>query len=254
MYPILFKFLGFTIHTYGVFIATGFLLGISLIVREARREGINPETVLDLCVYLIFSSIIGARLFYVLQNFSYYLNNPLEIIKIWHGGLVFYGGFFLSLILFVIYTKNHKLPLAKTCDLFAPALAAGEFIGRIGCFAAGCCYGKETQLPWGVIFNNPQSLAPIGIPLHPTQLYSSLSALLIFVILFIKKKHKHINGEITWLYILLYSAFRFVIENFRGDQRGFILDETISIAQGISLILGSISICILIYLRKKQRV
>jgi len=253
MYPTLVKFLGLTIHTYGLFIAAGFLLGLALAMQEARRERINPQMILDLGFYLIFSAIVGARLFYVLQNPRYYLTAPLEIIKIWHGGLVFYGGFFLSLIVCLFYLRKHKLPIAKTCDLFAPSLAAGEFLGRIGCFFAGCCYGKEANLPWCVIFTNPQSLAMIGVPLHPTQLYASLLALLTFLILLYLRRHKHFEGEITWSYILLYSVSRIAVEYFRGDPRGFIIDETISIAQGIALILGSLSVFMLLYLRKGQK-
>lgn len=253
MYPILFKFYGLTIHTYGLFIASGFLLGLALAMKEARREGINPEMILDLGFYLIFSAIIGARLFYVFQNLRYYLNDPLEIIKIWHGGLVFYGGFLLSLIVCIFYLRRHRLPLAKICDLFSPSLAAGEFLGRIGCFFAGCCYGKETNLPWSVTFTNPQSLARIGVPLHPTQLYASLLALLTFLILLYLRRHKSFEGEISWCYILFYSISRIVVEYFRGDPRGFILDETISIAQGIALILGSLSVFMLFYLRKRKK-
>jgi phosphatidylglycerol:prolipoprotein diacylglycerol transferase len=253
MYPTLFKFLGLTLHTYGLFIAAGFLLGLALAMQESRREGINPQMILDLGFYLIFSAIIGARLFYVLQNPHYYLNDPLEIIKIWHGGLVFYGGFFLSLIVCIVYLRRHKLPLAKTCDLFAPSLAAGEFLGRIGCFFAGCCYGKEAHFAWCVTFSNTQSLAPIGIPLHPTQLYTSFLALLTFLILLYLRRHKRFEGEITWSYVLLYSISRIVVEHFRGDPRGFIFNETISIAQGISLVLGSFSIVMLLYLRKRQK-
>jgi len=186
-----------------------------------------------------------------LQNPSDYLNNPLEIFKIWRGGLVFYGGFFLSLIVCIFYLRRHRLPLAKTCDLFAPSLAAGEFLGRIGCFFAGCCYGKETGLPWSVTFTNPQSLAPIGIPLHPTQLYTSLFALLTFLILLYLRRHRHFEGEVAWSYILLYSISRIIVEYFRGDPRGFIFDETISVTQGIALFLGSFSAVMLIYLRKK---
>jgi phosphatidylglycerol:prolipoprotein diacylglycerol transferase len=251
MYPILFQVNGLTIHTYGLFIAAGFLLGLAIAMKEARREGMDPQMILDLGFYLIFSAIVGARLFYVLQNPLYYLNDPLEIIKVWHGGLVFYGGFFLALIVCIFYLKRHRLPLAKTCDLFAPSLAAGEFLGRLGCFFAGCCYGKETNLPWGVTFTNPESLARVGVPLHPTQIYSSLLALLTFFILLYLKRHKSFEGEIAWFYILLYSIARLVVEYFRGDQRGFIMDETISLAQGIALIMGILSAFMLFYLRKK---
>jgi phosphatidylglycerol:prolipoprotein diacylglycerol transferase len=252
MYPTLFKINGLIIHTYGLFIAAGFLLGLAMAMKEAREEGIDPQIILDLGFYLILSAIIGSRLFYVLLNLPYYLSDPLEIIKVWHGGLVFYGGFFLALIVCLFYLKRHRLPLWRTCDLFAPPLAAGEFLGRLGCFFAGCCYGKETHLPWGITFTNPQSLAKLGVPLHPTQLYSSFLALLILLVLFFLRRYKSFNGEIAWSYILLYSISRIVVEYFRGDPRDFLINQTISLAQGIALILGILSIFMLSYLRKKQ--
>jgi phosphatidylglycerol:prolipoprotein diacylglycerol transferase len=252
MYPTLFQINGLAIHTYGLFIAAGFLLGLGIAMKEARREGMDPQIILDLGFYLILSAIIGSRIFYVLQNLRSYLNDPLEIVKVWHGGLVFYGGFFLALIVCLFYLKRHKLPLWKTCDLFAPALAAGEFLGRLGCFFAGCCYGKETDLPWGVTFTNLQSLAKLGVPLHPTQLYSSMLALFTLVILLFLRRHKSFEGEITWVYILLYSLSRTVVEYFRGDSRAFIVNQTISLAQVIALILGILSLFMLFYLRKKE--
>jgi phosphatidylglycerol:prolipoprotein diacylglycerol transferase len=253
MYPTLIQINGLAIYTYGLFIAAGFLLGLTIAMKEARKEGMDPQIILDLGFYLILSAIIGSRLFYVLLNLRDYLHDPLGIIRIWHGGLVFYGGFFLAMIICLFYLKRHKLPLWRTCDLFAPSLAAGEFLGRLGCFFAGCCYGKETDLPWGITFTNPQSLARPGVPLHPTQIYASLLALSTLLILLYLRRHKSFEGEITWSYILLYSLSRIVVEHFRGDPREFIINQTISLAQGIALVMVILSIFMLYFLSKRVR-
>ena len=140
---------------------------------------------------VIVSGIIGSRGVYVLMNISYYRYEPAEIFKIWQGGLVFSGGIIGAVLAGIWYAKHHKLPLWKLCDMWAPAAAIGQSIGRIGCFMAGCCYGKPTDLNWGVVFTHPKSLAPLNVPLHPTQIYSFLSGLIIFLILLLiysKKK------------------------------------------------------------------
>jgi len=224
MYPVLFQIGNFKIHTYGVFIALGFLTGIILALREAKRVGEEPENILDLAFYSIIAAIVGSRLLYIVLNYQYYIENPLEMIKIWSGGLVYYGGFLLALIVGIWYIRKSHLPLWKTADIIAPSIAIGEAIGRLGCFSAGCCYGKVTTLPWAVTFSNPESLAIVGIPLHPTQLYSSITALFIFLILTVVKRVKKFDGLLIWLYVLLYSITRYVIEIFRGDDRGLIFE------------------------------
>lgn len=249
MYPILFQIGSFKIHTYGVFIALGFLTGIILALREAKRVGEAPEKILDLAFYLIIAAIVGSRLLYIVLNYRYYIENPLEMVKIWSGGLVFYGGFLLALIVGIWYIRKNHLLLWKTVDVFAPSIAIGQAIGRLGCFSAGCCYGKETTLPWAVTFSNPECLANLGVPLHPTQLYSSLNALFIFLILTVIKRFKKFDGLLIWLYVLLYSITRSVIEIFRGDDRGgFMFQETLSVSQFIGIILGITSVFMLIYL------
>ncbi|MFA4910551.1 MAG: prolipoprotein diacylglyceryl transferase, partial [Desulfobacteria bacterium] len=170
MYPILFQIGSFKIHTYGVFIALGFLTGIILALREAKRVGEKPENILDLSFYSIIAAIVGSRLLYIIINYRYYMENPLEMAKIWSGGLVFYGGFVLALIVGIWYIRKNHLSLWKTVDVMAPSIAIGQAIGRLGCFSAGCCYGKVTTLPWAVTFSNPECLANLGVPVHPTEL------------------------------------------------------------------------------------
>lgn len=253
MHPDLFKIGPLTIHTYGVFVAAGFLLGLGLAVKQAKKEGIPSDRIVDLGFYVLLSALIGSRLLFVLINASHYIRNPLEIFKIWEGGLVFYGGVLLAVPTVLWYVKKNALGLWSTADLFAPSIAIGHALGRIGCFFAGCCYGRPSEgLPWAVIFTDPNSLALIGIPLHPTQLYESLGEFVNFFILIILRRHKSFNGQLFMTYILLYSVLRFIVEFYRGDVgRGFITSQ-LSVSQGISILTFLISIAGLIILRRRK--
>lgn len=253
MHPELFKIGPLTIHTYGVLVAAGFLLGLGLAVRQARKKGIPPDKIVDLGFYILLSALIGSRLFYILINASHYLKNPLDIFKIWEGGLVFYGGLLLAVPTVLWYVKKNNLSVWNTADLFAPSLAIGHAIGRLGCFFSGCCYGKPAEgLPWAVTFTDPESLAIIGVPLHPTQLYESLGEFINFFILIILRRYKSFNGQLFLTYIILYSVLRFIVEFFRGDVgRGFITSQ-LSFSQGISILMFLIAIAGLVILRQRK--
>jgi phosphatidylglycerol:prolipoprotein diacylglycerol transferase len=145
MYPKLIGIGPLTIHTYGFLIAIGFLIGLWLAVRQATKEGIFPTKIIDLGFYILLAAIIGSRLFFVVINLDHYLRNPLDIFKIWEGGLVFYGGVLLAIPTVIWYVRKNNLALWQTADIFAPSVAIGHVFGRLGCFAAGCCYGKVAQ-------------------------------------------------------------------------------------------------------------
>lgn len=254
MYPELFKIGPFTIHTYGVFVTAGFLLGLGFAVRQAKKEGVPPNKIVDLSFYILLSALIGSRLFYIMINANYYLKNPLDIFRVWEGGLVFYGGLLLTVPTVLWYVKRNALSLWVTADLFAPSLAIGHAIGRIGCFYAGCCYGKPAEgLPWAVTFTDPQTLALVGIPLHPTQLYESLGELTIFFALIALRRHKSFNGQLFVIYVILYSVLRFIVEFFRGDvARGFITQQ-LSFSQGVSVLIFLTAVAGFIVLRRGKR-
>lgn len=252
MHPDLFTIGPITIHTYGVMVAIGFLLGVSLALRQARREGIDPGRISDLSFYLLLSGIIGSRIFYILLNPDPYLKDPIAILKIWEGGLIFYGGLIFAVVTGVIYIKRHRLPFWQIADIFAPSIAIGHAIGKLGCFFAGCCHGRPAQLPWAVTFNDPNSLAPLGIPLHPTQLYESLGNFIIFFILLILRKRQTFKGELFWTFVVLYSILRFFMDFFRGDSAKDILTPGLSIAQAISVILFFVAIGFMTFLRRKR--
>lgn len=253
MYPVLIKFGPLTIHTYGFFVAFGFLIGLGLAVRQAKREGIPSQKIVDLGFYIILASIIGSRLFFIFINPSYYMSNPLNILKIWEGGLVFYGGVLFVIPTFIWYVKKNDLGLWRTADVFAPSFAIGHAFGRIGCFSAGCCYGKIAEsLPWSIIFTNPECLAPTNVPLHPTQLYEAGGEALNFLILITLRKYKSFDGLLFLAYLLIYSVLRFTVEFFRGDiNRGYII-EGFSIAQGISILIFLCAVTGILILRQKR--
>jgi phosphatidylglycerol---prolipoprotein diacylglyceryl transferase len=254
MFPVLIKIGPLTIHTYGFLIAIGFLVALTLAAREAKRKDIPNENIIDVGFYALLSGIIGARLFFILTNLEHYLEHPLDMVKIWEGGLVFYGGVLLALPTVIWFAKRKGLPLWQTADIWAPSIAIGHAIGRLGCFCAGCCYGKPADgLPWSVTFTNPNSLAVLGTPLHPTQLYESAAELLNFLILITLRRHQSFKGQLFLIYMLNYSIIRSVVELFRGDEvRGFLFPG-FSYSQAISVAMFLAALCSLIVLKNKKR-
>lgn len=252
MHPILFRIGSFTLHTYGVFVAAAFISAIGLALKEAHEVGEDRNKILDMCFYMLISAIVGSRILYVVVNWQVFWKDPVEIFRIWHGGLVFYGGFIAAVFTALWFIRKHRLALWKTADILAPSIAFGQFIGRIGCLFAGCCYGKPCDLPWAITFTDPNSLAPRGIPLHPTQIYSSLNGLFIFLILVALRRVKSFEGQLFWMYVLLYSVSRSFIEMFRGDARGMLMGGAVSTSQFIGLIVAVIAVLMMIKLRSSN--
>jgi phosphatidylglycerol:prolipoprotein diacylglycerol transferase len=221
MFPILFHIGPLTIRTYGAMVALAFLAALQVARAAARVRKIGETFLLDLVALLILSGLLGARLLYIVVNLSYFREHPWESFKVWEGGLVFYGGFILAALVGVVFTRYRGYDVGETADCLAPALALGQGIGRWGCFFAGCCYGKPTSLPWAVTFKDPASLAPLGVQLHPVQLYESIGNLLIAALLWLQLEHrKETHGDIFWFYVFLYGVLRFAMETLRGDDRG----------------------------------
>ncbi len=252
MHPILFSFGKFQIFTYGFFIAVGFMSAIFLGKSLAKKDGIDPEKLMDLGFYLLLAAIAGSRLLYVFTVPAYFMKNPLEIFMIWKGGLVFYGGFALAFPTAIIYLKKHKMDMWKTLDIIAPALALGHFCGRIGCFFAGCCYGAEYSGACAVVFTNADSLAPLHTSLHPTQLYSAASNLTIFAILMLLRKFKTFDGQVVWTYIAIYASARSILEEFRGDFRGGEFLRVLSLSQTIAICAATVALVMLVILKRRH--
>ena len=253
MFPVLIKIGPLTIHTYGLLIAVGFLVALTLAAREAKRKDIPNESIIDVGFYALLSGVIGARLFFILTNLGNFLEHPLDMVKIWEGGLVFYGGVIFALPTAIWVAKKRGLPLWQTADIWAPPIAIGHAIGRLGCFCAGCCYGRPAEgLLWSVTFTNPNSLAVLGTPLHPTQLYESALELMNFLILMTLRRHQSFKGQLFLVYILNYSIIRSVVELFRGDEvRGFLFPG-FSYSQAISVAMFIAALSLLIVLKNKK--
>ena len=253
MYPILFLFGRFHIYAYGFFIVVGFAAATVLAALKIRKSNIKIsfENGTDLFFYTLLSAFLGSRILFVLINFDAFRQHPLQIFKIWEGGLVFYGGLIPAAAVAFWYMRRHGLALWKLADLISPLIALGLSSGRIGCFLAGCCYGRETSLPWAIVFRNPDSLARLNVPLHPTQLYDAANGLALFFFLSWMEKRKAFDGQIFWLFLLLYSMTRFFIEIFRGDPRGFLFGDLLSTSQAIGILLAIFSFFMLFYIKKR---
>jgi phosphatidylglycerol---prolipoprotein diacylglyceryl transferase len=255
VYPELLKLGPITLYTYGVLLAAAYLLGLKLAMTRAKSRGLDPNRALDLGIAIIVAALVGAKLLLVLVDFDKFRQNPGEIFSIVRAGGVFYGGLIAAVAVAFWYMWRHRMPLWTTCDVFAPGIALGHAVGRLGCLMAGCCYGRETHVPWAITFTNPEAAAnvgtPLGVPLHPTQLYESAAeALILVLLLWTEKKGRPFEGRTFWSYLVLYGISRFVIEFFRGDERGIVFG-TISTSQFISLIIVPVAIAMLLYLSRQ---
>ena len=255
MYPRLFELGPITLYTYGVLLAAAYLLGLKLAMVRAKARGLDHNRVLDLGIYIIISALIGAKLLLLVTDFRTFRADPRELLTLARSGGVFYGGLILAVAVALWYIRRVGLPLWTTCDVFAPGVALGHVVGRFGCFFAGCCYGKPTTRAWGITFTDPFAAAnvgtPLGVPLHPTQLYEAGAELLILALLLAtERKGRPFAGRTFWLYMLLYAVSRFIIEFFRGDERGTFL--MFSTSQFISLLLAPLAIAMLVYLSRTE--
>ncbi len=224
------------IRMYGLMIGIGFLLGIWLASRRAKKEGLNPDLILDMGVYLLLAAIIGSRALYVLTSLDEFAHNPLDVFAVWKGGLVFYGGVLGAVPVGIWYVRKHGLPVWKTADIMAPYIALGHAFGRLGCFFAGCCYGSPCSGPLCITFNDAHSLAPRGVPLFPSQLAESGGEFLIFALRLFLRRSKKFDGQLFWLYIIFYAVLRFSLEFFRGDaDRGLYFGNAVSQSQIIAI-------------------
>lgn len=242
MHPILFQLGPVTIYTYGVLVAVGVLLGLWYARRQAPRAGLDPDQVWNLGIYMVLAGLILAKVWLVLSSWDYYFAHPRDIFSIatFQSGGTFYGGLAGSVLMIVIYTHVQKISVLAVLDTFCAALPLGHAIGRLGCFAAGCCFGKPTSLPWGVTFTNPlaQQLAgtPLGIPLHPTQLYEVALELVNFVLLVWLGARQRFTGQILGAYLVLYGMERGILEFFRGDPgRTLMFHDKVSLMQFVSV-------------------
>lgn len=249
MYPKLIEIGDFYLPTYGVLVALGFLAGLSVTVKLARRSGYNPELITNLAVYVALAGMLGAKIAMILFDWRDYFAAPGRIFSMetLQAAGVFQGGLILALVTAFLYMRRQNLPVLATSDAFAPGVALGHAIGRLGCFAAGCCWGVECDLPWAVTFHNPVAYSLTGVPLetalHPTQLYESIAEVALFALLYRLYTRPHPQGRIIGLYLVISSALRFGIEFLRFHQQP--LSFGLSLTQWISVGLAIVGVVLL---------
>jgi len=240
--------------TYGFLLAVGFLLALKFATSRGKEQGIESHLTLDLGLYILISALLGAKLLLLFVDWDHYSQNPTSLLR---SGGVFYGGLVAAVLTSLWFFQKHRLNTWQMTDIMAPSIALGHAVGRLGCFSAGCCYGKPTTLPWGVTFTDSyaQQIAgvPLEVPLHPTQLYEAGVEALIFLTLLLLARHKKFDGQIFWSYVIFYSVARFVIEFLRGDHRGFLFDGALSTSQFIGILMLITAVVAYSFLRRRPR-
>jgi phosphatidylglycerol:prolipoprotein diacylglycerol transferase len=245
MFPRLLQIGSFSLPTYGLLVAVAFLTALWMTSRFAKERGLNSEKIVNLGVYCALAGMLGAKLLMIALD-PEYRAHPLEVFSFatLQSAGIFFGGFVLAIVFAFVYMQRQGLPPLLTCDVFAPGLALGHGIGRLGCFAAGCCWGKPTHLPWGVTFNNPDLTTgvPTGIALHPTQLYEAFAEGAICLILVARMRRPHAPGAIIGLYLILYGFVRFGVEFLRAHDASNPLGGPFTLEQWISLAVAAAGI------------
>jgi len=275
-----------TIHTYGVLLVASFLIAIVVARRLAAQAGIDPDKVVDMGVYIILAALVGAKVLLLVVDWEIYSRQFRTLagegggavgqalgflggtgayigavsqmgMSLLQAGGVFYGGFIAAVLATIWYVRRHQLDLWKVADIAAPAVAIGHGIGRLGCFAAGCCYGIATSLPWGVTYTDTYSGTlvgvPLNIPLHPTQLYEATTNVLLGAFLIWLFRRRQFDGQIFWFYVLAYAVMRFLHEFLRADPRGFMFGDALSTSQFIAIVGATVALGMLARLKAKQQ-
>ena len=261
MHPYLFRVGRVAIGAYGTMLAFAFVVGVFFARRQARRAGISASKMTHMLIWAIISGLMGARGLYVLLNWEsgdlLSMVNPMDPAGFGRGGLIFYGGLLAGLAVGFGYMRIYHMPVWKTADAFAPSIALGIFLVRIGCFLSGCCFGKPSEMAWAISFpeHSPAGYVFPHTPLHPTQLYASLYGLTIFVLLLFLERFRRFDGFTFWLFIMLYSMARFLVDFVRYYETSMVMFELKGISlvfnQGISVLLFVVAGATLLVLRRQ---
>lgn len=259
MFPVLFSSSWLTLHTYGLLVAIGYLTGIFVAQKAARRLGMNPDQIFNLAIYLAIGAIVGAKLFLVMQDWRFYLHYPRDLISVdfLESGGIFYGGLIVALLVLIWYVRRHRLNWLAVGDAVVPGLALGHAIGRVGCYSAGCCWGKRSSIPWfSITFTKPYSHATVGVPLHvplyPTELLGVAAGTVIFAILWRMVGRRRYVGELTAFYLFVYGVWRYSIDFLRYySPQALLFHGLMTDAQLTSLFMIGIAIGIWVRQRAK---
>jgi len=254
MHPILFEIAGFPVYTYGLLLAAAYLVGLQFALVRGRARGLDPNRIMDLGIWIIISALVGAKLLLLIVDHDKFSLTASGIMDLVRSAGVFYGGLIAAVGVALGYLWRYRMPMWTVTDVFAPGIALGHVIGRLGCLFAGCCFGKPTTVPWAITFHNDfahQNVGtPLGIPLHPTQLYEAGAELLILgLLLALERRGRSYPGRTFWTYMLLYGVSRFIIEFYRYDPRGMV--GIFSTSQFVSLLIVPLSLVMLFMLSRR---
>jgi phosphatidylglycerol---prolipoprotein diacylglyceryl transferase len=269
MFPVLhdFDLFGFlkdpwSLHTYGVLIAIGFISAMNLAKRQAEREGEDPDRIVDLAFYVLLAGLVGSRIVFIFTKLDQYLKDPIEIVMFWRGGLVWYGGFIAATMYVWTYCRKHRLNFFKYADICIPYVALAHAAGRLGCLAAGCCFGAPSSMPWAVVFPNgsmaqaahqSDGLVAIGdasLAVHPTQLYEAGGEITMFWVLLLLRSSKRFHGQLLLVWLAVYPIMRSIIEVYRGDKERGIWLLGMSTSQWISILVAGSAVWLFWHLRR----
>jgi phosphatidylglycerol---prolipoprotein diacylglyceryl transferase len=248
-----------SVPSYGLILFIAFVVALWVLARQAERQKMDPAVMTDLGIYSLLGGLVGAKLLLIVVDFREYIHQPSELKSILFSGGVFYGGLIGGILTAIWYVRRQKLPLWRAMDVMAPAVVMGQVVGRLACLAAGCCFGRETHVPWAIVYHDMYAARqipelPIDTPVHPSPLYESIAAGLIFAVLLWMVPRKRFHGQLALTYAVLYSAARFVLEYFRGDKvRGIWFGGALSTSQIISIGLILLALAVMPYLLKHNR-
>ncbi|MBI3028654.1 MAG: prolipoprotein diacylglyceryl transferase [Candidatus Rokubacteria bacterium] len=242
MYPVLLDLGFYQLRSYGVFVAVAILAGIWFAAREARRKGLDPAVVMDAAWPIVMAGLVGARLYYIAFSApAYYLAHPFEIFAVWHGGLSVHGALLGGLVAGLWHIRRRKLPFWKFADVVAPGFILGQTVGQIACLLNGDTYGRPTDLPWAITFTDPRAMAPLGVPLHPIQIYELFAYVAVFLVVWQVSGQAGRDGAVILTYAVAYGIVRFAIEFFRGDPpvvAGLVVPQAMSVL----LVAGAVAV------------
>lgn len=240
MYPILFQIGGFELRSYGVIVALSFFLGLWISTKEASRRGFDPKYIQDFAFYALVGGILGARIYFVLfSKPAYFLENPWEIIAVWHGGIGVIGALLGGWLAAVWYCRAKQVSFRRFADSLALGIPLGQTVGQFACLLNGDSYGRATNVPWAITYTDPRSLAPLNIPLHPIEIYEMVGYFLVFLLVWKTRKRDRADGSAFLTYLAGYAVARFSVEFFRGDPAIFAWNIPAAQVFGVALLLVS---------------
>ncbi len=254
MHPVLFHLGDFPISTYGALLAAGFVAGSALAAGLAGRINTSPVRLVELCCWLALGGSLGSRAFFAFQNWDAVVARPALAIELWNGGAVWYGGLIGGVLALAGYWATTRRQLGASLwdlgDVVIPAVSLSHLFGRLGCFSAGCCWGRHAELPWAVTFPEGSRCGVPGVPLHPTQLYEAGGELVVLAVLLGVWQKRRFSGQVFLTYFMAYPVLRLLVEPFRGDPiRGLIAETPFSIAQALSV---ALALCALAVYRHRR--